>query len=132
MMGELGNFWQIGKLDKVCGKYERNGEVYWDVVGKRKCGKMCSGRCGKVCLRCGKCVDVGGEVWGEWKSMGRCGKCKGSVGKCVGVWGRCGKHGEVCLGVGRGVGNVLGWEEVRRSVDRGGGVRRCWKRYREC
>ena len=86
-MRQLGNIWQIGKLGQVWGKYERNEEVSWGVGGKRKCGKMCSGRCGEVCLGCGKCVGVegrygeSGKVWGGVENVWKC------------VWG---------------VGNVLG------------------------
>ena len=36
MVGELGNFWQLGKLGQTWVKYERNGEVCWDVGDKRK------------------------------------------------------------------------------------------------
>ena len=106
MVVELGNFWLIGKLGQVWGKYERNGEACWDVGGQSKCGKMCWGRCGELCLecgeRCGKYVGVGGEVWEIGKVWGG-GKM---VGRCVEVClGGCGK---VCLGVGKSVGNVLG------------------------
>ena len=71
------------------------GKVYG---GKRRCGKMCWGMCGEVCLgcgeRCGKFVGVGG----------RCGES----GK---VWRGVENVGEVCgsvFGVWRGVGNVFG------------------------
>ena len=81
-MGEYGwwgNFWQLGKLDQVWEKYERNGEVCWNAgVGKGRCGKMCYGRCGK-------CVGVG---------VGRVGK----YGEMWEMWGRC---VDVCLGCGK-------------------------------
>ena len=57
-MGEVGNFWQIGKLGQVWGKYERNGEVYWDVGGIRGGVERCVG--GSV-FRFGKCVGVKGK-----------------------------------------------------------------------
>ena len=74
--GKSGSFWQLGKLGQVWGKYERNGEVCWMWGGVKGSVERCVG---KVCLACGKCIWVGGEVWGEWKSIGRCEKCGGGV-----------------------------------------------------
>ena len=82
MVGELRNFWQLGKLGQVWGKYERNGEVCWDVGGKGRCENM----------RWGSLFGVWGEVWelcwgsrnvGEVGMQGNVGK---SVGKCVRLW----------------------------------------------
>ena len=81
--GWWGNFWQLGKLDQVWGKYERTGEVYWEVRGD-------VGRC--VMGGVGKCV------WGV------------ETGKCVGV--ECGESGKVRGGVGEVCGSVFGIREV--------------------
>ena len=106
MVGNCFLFWQLGKLDKYGGNMKGMGKCVGMWGGdKRRCGKMCWGSSWEVCLGCRKCVwgvgSVLGEVWREWESMGRCG---GGVWKCVWGVGRCGK---VCLGVRRGVGNVL-------------------------
>ena len=148
-MGELGNFWQLGKLSQVLGKYERNGEECWDVGGKRKYEKMYWGRCGEVCLGCGeicgKCVGVGarcgesGKVWGGVENVGEV--CEivfgvwGGVGKCAWVWG---KVWEMCWGrgnarkmkmqenVGRSRGKCVGvWGEVCSGGRKGGWGRKC-------
>ena len=38
MVGELGNFWWLGQLGQVWGKYGRSGETYRGVGGgKRRC-----------------------------------------------------------------------------------------------
>ena len=96
--GWWGNFWQLGKLGQVWGKYEKNGEVCWDVGGgKKRYGNMCYGRRGEVCLGCGRWSC--GKVWGGEGKVGEVWSVFavwGGVGKCV--WGV----------LGRGVGNGLG------------------------
>ena len=49
-------------------------------------------------LGCGE----GKERCGKSGGVGKCDRVWGGVGKCVGVWG------EVCWGVGKSVGEVLG------------------------
>ena len=59
----VGKFLAVREVGSSMGKYERNGEVYWDVGGlgggKGRCEKVCYGRCGKVCSGCGKSIGVG-------------------------------------------------------------------------
>ena len=78
------------------------GEVRKDVRVGRSVGRS-EGNVGKY-----------GEIL---ENVGRFGKVCWNVRKVRVVWGNMGR----CVwGVGRDVGNVLGWVEVRRSVGRGG------------
>ena len=105
-MRELGHFWQIGKLGQVWGKYEKNGEVCWDVVGKGSVERCVGGSVGKCIWGVGEVWKVclgRGEVWEEWESIGRCGKCGEVCGSVFGVWESvfgCGERCEKCAGVG--------------------------------
>ena len=61
MVGELGNFWWLGQLGQVWGKYGRSGKMYWGVGGGKG---RCVGGVGSV-LGCAK-------VWGGVGNGGRC------------------------------------------------------------
>ena len=107
MVGELGNFWWLGQLGQVWGKYGRSGEVYWGVGGgKGRCvggvlgcakvwgGVGNGGRCVEVCLGCGKMCLGCGERCGKGVGVGSVWGVRGSVGRNMGQSGRAGKYGE--------------------------------------
>ena len=108
-----------GRCEKVSWVWRKGWEVWWGEVGDDV---------GEVRK------DVGGreKVWEEvremwrsiarnWKMWGRCEKVCWNVEE---VWVVGGSMRRCVWGVGRGVGNVSGWKEVVRKVDRGG---RCGK-----
>ena len=115
----------VGRFEKKClgvgegvGSLLRSGEKWGDDV--REVRKD---------VGVGRSVERGeGNVWKYGEVLENVGEMWESVLKCGGGVGSVGKHGVCVWGVGRGVGSVLGWEEVRRS----GGVGRCWERSREC
>ena len=87
--GWRGNFWQIGKLGQVWGKYEKNGEVCWDVGVKGCVGEVRRSAFGvwEVCWGRGGGVGRVGKYWKVWKMCGSEFGVWGGVGKCVWVWG---------------------------------------------